>query len=648
MDYTCVKTLQEIRNYLGGAEIVAFDFETSPGDSHRNEEKAALDAHKAHIVGISFSVAEGSAIYVPLAHRTGENAVDQDTLWQWLTEAFFKNTAIIKVSHNLNFEAMFLYAKGIIPQPPCYDTIAAAQMTLKSSTQFRKLADSGLKTLVPELLGMELPSFEEVTAGRFFDELDPADAETVRYACADSDYALRLYYLFNHWFDRYLPKHRFIVERIESPTAIYCGLMKYNGLPVDRELMAAKQAEAENKLARLREDIAFMIGDVNIGANAATSAFKKYLYDDLKLPVFKTTAKYQEAMDDEVMILLAEWCGENRPELVPLFKLVQEYRKWGKLKSTYIDGYLEHVGSATGRLHPDLFPLGTETGRFAARNPNLQNMPRADSDEIGVRSFIAAPEGKALLSLDFSQIELRVGAFYCRDERMLETYCQSDSGCTDGDIHAQTTSVIYRIPFEEAADKNNEHYKERRTIAKNCNFGVFFGLFAKGLYRNLKFKAGLNTPLSECERIINNLKAGYPRLTRWQEEVKKRAEFRRYTETWLGRRRYLPNITSQDWGKKSFAQRCALNTPIQGTAADILKLALGRVVAGLPGRMWLRPLLQIHDELVFELPQDKVPEAAAFIKTCMEARPFVGFDVPIMAEAAVGARFGELKELEVK
>jgi DNA polymerase-1 len=124
--------------------------------------------------------------------------------------------------------------------------------------------------------------------------------------------------------------------------------------------------------------------------------------------------------------------------------MVQEYRRWGKIKSTYIDGYLEHINSVTGRIHPDLFPLGTETGRFAARNPNLQNRPRADSDEIGVRNFFIAPKGKALLSLDFSQIELRVGAFYCRDERMLETYKNM------GDIHAQTTSVIYRIPFEEA------------------------------------------------------------------------------------------------------------------------------------------------------------------------------------------------------
>ena len=635
--YRAVTTLGGVREYLSGAKIIAFDFETAPDEVYRDEERAALDPHKAHIVGISFSASEGGGIYIPIAHKTGENAAPLTEVWQWLSENFFSNKTVVKAAHNLAFESAFLYARGIVIQEPVYDTIAAAQLTLKSNTGFRTLADSGLKTLVPELLDTELPSYADVTGGRSFDELNPQDDETIRYACADADYTLRLYHLFNKWFDKWLPKHRSIVERIESPTAVYCGLMKYNGLLADGELMTAKVAECEYRLTKLREDIAFIIGDVNIGANASTSAFKKYLYEDLKLPVLKTTAKYQEAADDEALVLLSEWCETNRPDLVPLFKLIQDYRRWGKIKSTYIDGYAQHINTATGRIHADLFPLGTETGRFAARKPNLQNMPRSGADDVGVRNFFIAPEGKVLLSLDFSQIELRVGAFYCRDEKMLETYRAG------GDIHAQTTAVIYHIPFEQAADKSADGYSDKRTIAKNCNFGVFFGLFAKGLQRNLKFKAGLNTPLSECEKIISNLKAGYPALTQWQDDTKAQAGTKRYTETWLGRRRYLPGIASKDWGKKSFAERCALNTPIQGTAADILKLSLGRIILGLPEKPWLRPLLQVHDELVFEVPVDRVSEAVTFIKACMEEQPFSDFDIPIIADAAVGARFGELK-----
>jgi DNA polymerase-1 len=541
------------------------------------------------------------------------------------------------VAHNLVFESAFLYAKGIVIQEPCYDTIAAAQMTLKSNSIFHTLAETGLKTLVPELFGVEMPAFNVVTNGRHFDELDPTDAETIRYACSDADYTLRLYNLFNEWFDRWLPKHRYIVEKIESPTAVYVGLMKRNGLLVDEQMMQDKSVECDERLVKLREDIAFIIGDVNIGANASTAAFKEYLYKDLQLPVLKTTAKYQEAADDETLVLLAEWCADNRPDFVPLFKLVQEYRKVGKLKSTYINGYHKYINAATGRIHADFMPLATETGRFAARNPNLQNMPRAGADDVGVRNFFIAPEGKVLLSLDFSQIELRVGAFYCRDEKMLETYR------TDGDIHAQTTAVICNIPFEQAVDKHADNYGERRTIAKNCNFGTFFGLFPKGLQRTLKFKTGLQTPLEDCEKIISNLKTGYPKLTEWQKDTVNTAERRRYTETFLGRRRYLPNIKSADWGKKSFSERCALNTPIQGTAADILKLALGRIISGLPQRPWLMPLLQVHDELVFELPEDKVPEAVFFIKGCMEQKPFAEFDVPIIAESAFGRKFGEMR-----
>jgi len=165
------------------------------------------------------------------------------------------------------------------------------------------------------------------------------------------------------------------------------------------------------------------------------------------------------------------------------------------------------------------------------------------------------------------------------------------------------------------------------------------------LQKTLKFKAGLEVSLAECENIIRNLKIGYPRIPRWQEEIKKRVSFRKYTDTWLGRRRNIPKVVSPNWSEKAFAERVAMNTPIQGTAADILKLALGRILRGLPDRPWLKPLLQIHDELVFEVPAERVDEAVVFIKSSMEAQPFPEFNVPIIAESSVGERFGETKEL---
>lgn len=639
MSYKLALNIQEMQEYIGTHKLLALDIETSPHPLFCDDEKASLDAHKSNITGISFSVVEGTGIYVPFNHKVGRNA-DFVEMFEWIKSNVLMNENLTVVIHNAAFETMFFYALGFIPKCKVYDTLSAAQMTLKTHTEFRKLNNCGLKKLVPELLKVELPTFESVTEGRFFDELDSEDFETIRYACADSDYALRLYHLFNNWFDDNLPKHRYIVENIESPTAVYVGLMKYNGIPLDVELMQSKGEEAQEQINQLREDIHLTIGNIDIGANAGTKDFKDYLYKTLGLPVLKTTEKLYEAADDEAMILLSEWCKKNRTELVPLFDMIKDYRKWNKLKSTYIDGYLKFLNSSTNRIHPDLMPLATQTGRFASRNANLQNCPRKDNDPIGVRNFIRADNGKVLLSLDFSQIKLRVGAFYCRDEKMLETY---RSG---GDIHAQTTSVIFSIPFSQATDKNAPHYKERRTIAKNCNFGVFYGLFPRGLQRTLKFKAGLDKSLEECTQIIANLKAGYKGLETWQRKVKTNASVRGYSETYLGRRRYLSSINSADWGKKSFVQRCALNTPIQGTAADILKIAITRILKGLNERMWIRPILQVHDELVVEVPKDKLKEAASFIKKCMEERLFEDFDVPLVAEAAAGKTFGTLKDLE--
>lgn len=637
-EYKCVTTVDGIKEYIGNSPLAAFDFETAPDDPYREEDKAALDPAKAHIVGCSFSIKEGTGIYVPVAHRVGSN-IDKSAFFSFLA-AFLTNTAMIKIAHNIAFESLMAYAKGIIIQAPVYDTICASQMSLKSTYEFRKMNESGLKKLAAELLGEPLPSFSSVTDGKHFDELDAQDVETVRYGAADSDFALRLYRKFNDWFDRYLPKHRYIVEKIESPTAVYLGIMKCNGIPVNLSLMQERKAEAEAEMERVRKEIEFIIGDVNIGANCSTQAFKNYLYKDLGLPILKTTETNREAADDMTMTLLKEWCDKNRPELSKLFTLVQEYRKWGKIKSTYIDGYLKYLNPVTGCIHPDMFALSTDTGRMNCRNPNAQNMPRKTNDPIGVRNFIKAPDGHLILSLDFSQIELRVGAFYCRDPKMMDTYRNN------GDIHAATTSVIFGVSYEEAQDKHSENYKEHRTIAKNVNFGTFYGLFPRGLQKTLKFKAGVEKSVSECEDILFNLKHGYKGLTAWQEETKADAARRMYSETWLGRRRYLPNINSDNWGQKSFAERCALNTPIQGTAADILKLAIARILARLPERDWLKPILQIHDELTFIIPEDKLLEAVTFIRACMEEKPFPEFDLPLIAEASAGPTFGMMEELE--
>lgn len=640
-NYSTIREIADIEKYLGDAGIVAFDFETSATDAYRDEERSALDPHKSDITGISLSVKPDTGVYIPLRHRVGRNA-EPETVMNYLRTRLFQNPDIVKIAHNMAFEAMFLYKGGIVLQEPVYDTIVAAQLTLKTDYEFRNLHDSGLKTLVPALYGVELPTFEEVVDGHYFDELDPDDWNTCRYACADSDWALQLYHTFNNWFEHNIPAHRFICEKIESPTTVFTGMMKYNGVQFDTDLMQQKKNEALDRLAELREKILLVTGDIEIGENCGTQDFKNFLYKTLGLPVVKTTEKYQEAADDEALQLLSFYCKEHRPEIVELLDTVKEYRKWAKIKSTYIDGYMKWINNATGRIHPDLMPMGTDTGRFAARNPNLQNMPRKTNDPIGVRKFVIAPEGSSFLDFDFSQIELRVGAFYCRDQKMMDTY----RNC--GDIHASTTSVIFNVSMDEAQDKNNPNYKERRTIAKNVNFGTFYGLFPRGLQRTLKFKAGVDKELDECELIIQNLKAGYPALPVWQEDTVLKARVNEYCETSFGRRRYLPNINNRgDWGKRSFAERCSMNTPIQGTAAEILKLSMRELIRELKDKPYIRPLLQIHDEILFEVDDGYEQEAIKIIKTAMERKPFPEFDIPLVAEGEHGKCFAAMEEIEV-
>jgi len=631
--YRATTNLNELREYLALADIISFDLETAPYDPYRDDERAALDPRKSQIVGVSFSVSEGDAIYVPIAHRVGINA-DHVAVLNLLAE-FAAETGITKVAHNLAFESIFLYKHGIVLQPPCYDTIAAAQMTLKGNSTFRSLSDSGLKTLVPELLGVELPSFTDVTNGRHFDELNPSDPETIRYACADADYTLQLCHLLNGWYDRYLPKHRYIIEQLESPTAVYCGLMKFNGILVDQALMTAKAAECEAQISKLRDEIAFMIGDVNIGANASASAFKQYLYKDLALPVLKTTAKYQAAADEEAFVLLKEWCHINKPELEPLFGLILQYRAIGKVFSTYIEGYRKHINSVTGRIHPQLLQLGAESGRFACRQPNVQNL--VSGSEINIRDFIVAPEGSCLIELDYSQIEARIAAYLSREEQLLRIFREG------GDLHAMTTASVFRIPLEEASDKRNPEYKHRRTVAKTTFFGFLYGIYAKSLQRNLKLSAGIDVTLDQGNAFLDNLANSYPTLAAWQRDVINRAKARGYAETALGRRRYLPLICSTDFIKRGNAERAALNHGVQGLAADLHKLAMGRLVCSLPP--YLKPLFTVHDSFIFECPDQMMHEAAALVKGAMEIPvPIDGFDVPIVADVSIGRSYGSLEE----
>lgn len=637
MEYCSITKLTEIINLLRGQTVVAFDFETAPTEQWREDPRAALDAHKSVIVGCSFATDDGAVFYVPMNHRAGQNVERQEELWQFLKEEVFESGSVVKIAHNLAFESMFLYAKGIVVQEPCYDTIAAAQLSMKSRYEFRTLHDSGLKLLATSLFGADMPSFESVTAGRMFDEMNPQEYETIRYACADSDYTLKLYHKFNAWFEKYLPGHKQVTEMLESPAAVYVGVMKYNGVPMDVPLMQAAKEKAEAEIARLREDIRSIIGDVEIGSNCSTTAFKNYLYKTLQLPVLKKTDRLLPSVDDETLIRLQDYCKEQKAEIVPLFDLVLEYRKWQKLMSTYLDGYLQHVNSATGCIHPDLMPLATETGRFASRNPNMQNSPQPGQDPIGVRNFITAPDGWMLVEADYSQAEIRLCAYLSNDKVLLDAYRNGV------DVHAITTSAVYGISLEEAGDHSNPQYKHRRTVAKSTMFGIMYGIGGAGLARNLYTNAGITLTKEECDSYIDGILHKYTDMAAWQISQINEAADCMYVETALGRRRYLLGIRSEQKWERSSAERMAINTPVQGLGADCLKYAMGRLNSELRGRDDIKPILTVHDSLVFLVREDKVQEAMKLVKRCMETPPPLPGFMPLVADVSAGKKYGELE-----
>lgn len=633
-----ITKIEDLNQYLKGHSEVAFSLQTAPQYQYRGENGADRDPLKSYIVGCAFSVAAGEGIYVPVAHRVGTN-MDATEFHEFLKK-FLSNESIVKISHDLAFSAALAYGQGILIQPPVYDIKSAAQLSLKNETTFRNSDESELKILAKELLNEAPISLSKITGKKYCDQMNADDEAVVKHCAAEAEITFRLYRKMNIWFDENLPRHRKIAEQLESPVSIYLGLMKWSGLPVDVPQMKRCQAESEAKLAQIRKKIEHIVGDVDIGVNCSTDEFRSYLYEKVNLPMLKTTQNNVGAIDSTTLSFLKRWCDVNRPTLSPLFTLVDQYRKRYQIQHTFVDSYLKHLNSRTNSIHPNICSMGADTGRMSCRKPNMQNMPRQANDPVGVRRLIKAPEGSLIFSVDFSQIELRVGCFYCRDQKMLNTYFEN------GDIHAATTAVIFGIPYSEAQDKHNEHYKERRTIAKAVNFGVFYGLFPNGL-REILLKAGIDKTVDECKEIIDNLKNGYPGLAVWQNKTKSEVKRKKYCETWLGRRRYFPEITSTNWSERARAERCAMNHLIQGTAADVIKLAMGRIICGLSDKMWLKPVLQIHDELVFVIPKEKLQDAVSYIRSCMEAKPFLEFDIPLIAEAAAGPDFGSMEEIDL-
>ncbi len=636
INYKMTTDLQVVADYLGDAVLIAFDFETAPQAAWRDDPKAALDPHRGVIVGVSLAVAAGTGLYLPLNHRDFDN-VEAEAAFAFLKRRVFEHPGVVKIAHNLAFEAKFLLARGIALVAPVYDTMAGAMLIYKEEGHFRQLADCGLKTLARDWFSLNLPNFLEVVGLGSFAELDPRQPATINYACADADLARRLYDLEGAWFQKNIPAHEGLVKGIESPVALFTARMEYRGFTLDEAGIADAAAVCRERLGIYQNDLERGGSrPVRVGKNAATNDLKAYLFSDLGLPIKKRTDTGKAALDEDAIKQLIGYSRERGLSATGYLEQILAYRGLAKLYKTYVLGLMDQINPATGAIHTQLFPLGTATGRFASAQPNCQNLPAGVTHGITVRDFLVARPGHRLVAVDYSQIELRIGAWFTGDANMLAVYREG------GDIHAVTTAAVYGISQAEAGDKGHPDYKARRTVAKNINFGIFYGLYPRGLQEILRVKAGQQLSLSACEAMIFNLKRAYPGLAPWQEATRQAACYCETVDTALGRRRILPGINAPETGLQSHFERAALNHPIQGTAADILKLAMVRLEAGLGQWPEIHPLLTVHDEIVFEVETPRLAAAIAWISAVMTAPPFAGFDVPLAVDVTVGQRYGSL------
>jgi len=403
---------------------------------------------------------------------------------------------------------------------------------------------------------------------------------------------------------------------LELPLAYLLAAMEHTGILVDRGKLERLGEELDRHSTQIAEQIYTEAGEkFNINSPKQLGVI---LYDKLGLPVLKRT-KTGPSTSAEVLEQLSAY---------PIVSLVLEYRQVEKLRSTYADALVQLISPETGRIHTTFHQTVTATGRLSSSNPNLQNIPVRTSAGRRIREAFVAPPGSVLMSADYSQIELRVLAHISADEALMEAFRSGK------DIHTQTASEVFGVPMDQVSE-------EQRSAAKAINFGIVYGISSFGLAK------GINLTRAEAQAYIDKYFNRYPKVKQYMDETVKRGRDLGYVTTILKRRRYLPDLRSRNFTLRSFASRMAMNSPIQGSAADIIKLAMLRVEralrdAGLAAKI----LLQVHDELVLEVPEAEIEAAAQIVRTEMDGA--LELKVPLVAEVKIGQNWRDCEVLKAR
>ncbi|MDU9396321.1 DNA polymerase I [Pseudomonas sp. zfem003] len=584
---------------LEAAPLIAFDTETT-----------SLDAQQAQVVGVSFAVEAGEAAYVPLAHSyMGVPAqLDRDAVLQAL-KPLLEDPAKAKVGQHAKYD-MNVLANASTPitvQGIAFDTMLESYVL--DSTATRHDMDS----LALKYLGHSTIRFEDI-AGKgakqlTFDQI--ALEQAGPYAAEDADVTLRLHQALWQKLEA-APSLVTVLKDIEMPLVPVLARIERNGALVDGKLLGQQSLELGEKMVALERQAYELAGqEFNLGSPKQLGAI---LYEKLGLPVLAKTATGQPSTAENVLADLAEQDFE-------LPKVIMQYRSLSKLKSTYTDKLPEQINPRTGRIHTSYHQAVAATGRLSSSDPNLQNIPIRTAEGRRIRQAFVAPKGYKLLAADYSQIELRIMAHLAKDEGLLDAFRH------DRDVHRATAAEVFGVELDQVSN-------DQRRSAKAINFGLIYGMSAFGLAKQI----GVDRKQSQA--YIDRYFARYPGVLAYMERTREQAAAQGFVETLFGRRLYLPEIHSKNQAMRKGAERTAINAPMQGTAADIMKRAMVAVDAWLQeSGLDARVILQVHDELVLEVREDLVDTVRDAIRPLMSDA--AELDVPLVVEVGVGDNWDE-------
>ncbi len=581
---------------LRAAGEFAFDTETTD-----------LDAISAELVGVSFACAPGEAAYVPLAHRyPGAPAQIARERALALLKPLLEDTAVGKICQNAKYDLVVLAGLGIALAGLRDDTMLESYVLDPSATRH------DMDSLALKYLGYKTLKYEEV-AGKGKHQIDFGAvplAQATAYAAEDADVTLRLHRVLRPRLAEHPGLER-VYREIEMPLVPVLARMERHGVMIDAERLRRQSEEIARRLERMEQEIFAAAGErFNLGS---PKQIQEVLFEKLKLPVLKKTPTGQPSTAEEV---LAELALDY-----PLPALILEHRGLAKLKSTYTDKLPQMIHPRTGRVHTSYNQAVAATGRLSSSEPNLQNIPVRTEEGRRIRQAFVAPPGWRLMSADYSQIELRIMAHLSGDANLIHAFAHGR------DIHRVTAAEVFGVPLDHVSEEMRRH-------AKAINFGLIYGMSAFGLARQLRI------PREAAEAYIERYFARYPGVKAYVERTREQARTQGYVETLFGRRLYLPEIRVSNQARRAAAERAAINAPMQGTAADLIKLAMiavDRWIAAAGSR--IKMIMQVHDELVFEVPEEEVEHARREVRRLMEG--VATLSVPLVVDIGLGSNWDE-------